>query len=68
MKHALAFLVAAAVVSIACAAGRSAGYGAELELCREVSNDCPRYVACRKSVAKKYSRPFSGHCADGGVE
>lgn len=69
MKTAIAFLVAAAIVGLACAAGRSAGYAAELEGCLQASPNCTQYVHCRKSVAERYSRPFDGGCAvDAGAE
>lgn len=69
MKSTIAFLVAAAVVGLACAAGRSAGYAAELETCLQVSPNCTQYVHCRKAVASNYGRPFDGGCAvDAGAE
>lgn len=58
-----AAIVAMVVVSAACAAGRSAGYAAELEGCLQASPNCNQYVHCRKSVAEKYGRPFDGGCA-----
>jgi hypothetical protein len=69
MKCALAFLVASAIVVAACAAGRSAGYAAELEGCLQASPNCGQYVHCRKAVAERYSRPFDGGCvSDAGAE
>lgn len=69
MKHAVAVLIALAIVATACAAGRAAGYAAELEGCLQASPNCSQYVHCRKSVAERYSRPFDGGCAvDGGAQ
>lgn len=69
MKSLLSLSLALTIVCIACAAGRSAGYAAELEGCLQASPNCGQYVHCRKSVAAKYSRPFDGGCAsDAGAE
>lgn len=71
MIRAVPYVVAAGVVLAACAAGRSAGYAAELEACLQASPNCSQYVHCRKAVAEKYSRPFDGGCEspkDAGAE
>ncbi len=45
---------------------RPATYSFELEECL-LAKTCEGYVACRREVADKYKRPFSGRC-NGGEE
>ena len=54
----------------ACGAAKLATYAGELEVCQQTSSTCAAYVACRKGVAAKYDRSYSGECvlADAGVD
>lgn len=46
-----------------------AAYEKDLVACREASKGrpdaCPFYVECRKGVASRYGRKFSGVCTEG---
>lgn len=70
MIRIIPYVVAVSVVLVACAAGRSAGYAAELESCLQASPNCTQYVHCRKQVAANYGRVFDGGCSvkDAGAE
>ncbi len=52
-----------------CAPRRDAEFAHDVGLC-ELEPTCAGAVLCRKAVAEKYGRPFTGHCefSDGGSD
>lgn len=59
-------LILALFVAMSAACGpraRDLDYLAELERCRERSQTCEQYAACRARVAADAGRPFVGVCA-----
>lgn len=66
---AIALILGAAVASVVmivmgangCTPKNNAAFAADVALCEQAPT-CADAVLCRKAVAEKYGRPFSGHC------